>query len=99
MCISLNACFIVARLNDWINQKQDQPFHEWSFSEEQDGRDAGITVCTLLAQSGHGASALQMSAFGPKADIGSATLHSIQAIILSEIYVADTPWCELITSQ
>jgi hypothetical protein len=53
MCISLNACFIVARLNDWINQKQDQPFHEWSFSEEQDGRDAGITVCTLLAQSGH----------------------------------------------
>ena len=53
MCISLNACFIVARLNDWINQKQDQPFHEWSFSEEQDGRDAGITVCTLLAQSRH----------------------------------------------
>ena len=53
MCISLNGCFIVARLNDWINQKQDQPFHEWSFSEEQDGRDAGITVCTLLAQSRH----------------------------------------------
>ena len=53
MCISLNACFIVARLNDWINQKQDQPFHEWSFSEEQDGRDAGLTVCPLLALSGH----------------------------------------------
>ena len=53
MCISLNACFIVARLNDWINQKQDQPFLEWSLSEELDGRDAGITVCTLLAQSRH----------------------------------------------